>query len=105
MDLDELQRKLIAAAREHGPSTAVPYAFERRITARIRSLSVVDHWALWSHALWRAAAPCIVVTVLLAAWSLLSSPYKPANGDLSQDFENTVLAATDLEQPLPESLR
>ncbi len=105
MDVDELQRKLIAAARAHQPSTAVPYAFERRISARIKSLAYVDQWALWAHALWRAAAPCIAVTVLLAAWSLLTAPSKPNGGDLSQEFENTVLAATDLDQPPIDSLR
>lgn len=104
MDLDTLQHKLIAAAREQKPSAAVPYGFERRITARIRSLAAVDYWGLWAHALWRAAAPCIAVTVLLAAWSLFSSG-KTTNGDLSQEFENTVLAATDLDQPPPEVLR
>ena len=105
MNLDELQRKLIAAARASEPAATVPYAFEQRITARIRSLAVVDQWALWAHALWRAAAPCVVLTVLLAAWSLFSGPYKSASADLSQDFENTVLAATDLDQPPPDSLR
>lgn len=105
MDLNELQRKLIAAARAQTPSTAVPHAFERRISARLRSLSAVDHWALWAHALWRAAAPCVAVTVLLAAWSLLSPPHKNSGGDLSQDLENTVLAATDLDQPPVDVLR
>jgi len=105
MDLDKLQRDLMAAARAHEPSAEVPYAFERRITARIRSLAAVDHWALWAHALWRAAAPCIALSVVLAAWSLLSAPNNPAGGDLSQDFENTVLAATDLDPPPVDFLR
>lgn len=105
MDLDELQRKLIAVARAQKPSAAVPYAFERRISARLRSLPAVDHWALWAHALWRAAAPCIAVSVFLAAWSLLSPPHKNNSGDFSQEFENTVLAATDLDQPPVDALR
>jgi|SRR5690348_15210997 len=105
MDLDELQRKLIAAARVQEPSQAVPYAFERRITARLRSLSAVDHWALWAQGLWRAAAPCIALSVVLAAWSLLSHPHNNTGGDFSQEFENTVLAATDLDQPPADVLR
>lgn len=105
MNVDDLQRKLIAAARAHRPSEAVPYAFERRITARLKALGAVDHWALWARALWRAAAPCIAITLLLAAWSLFLSPRNGSSTDLSQEFENTVLAAADLEQPPPDSLR
>jgi hypothetical protein len=105
MDLDDLQRKLIAAARARPPGDAVPYAFEKRITARIKALGVADNWALWSRALWRAAAPCIAVTLLLAAWSLLTAPPNSPSTDLSQEFENTVLAAAVLDQPPAESPR
>ena len=105
MDLDKLQGKLIAAARGQSPSSRVPYGFERRITARLRSLTSVDYWGLWARALWRAAAPCIAITILLAAWSLFTAPNKSGSGDLSQEFENTVLAATDLDQPPVDSLR
>lgn len=104
MDLDELQCKLIAAARAQKPSPAVPHAFERRITARIKSLAV-DHWALWARALWRAAAPCIAITLMLVAWSLFTASRKSPASDLSQDFENTVLAATDIDQTPADSLR
>jgi hypothetical protein len=104
MNLDELQRRLISAARAHPPSDAVPYAFERRITALISSRAVVDHWALWGRALWRAAAPCIAITLLLAAWSLFTAHSTSPNSDVSQDFENTVLAAA-LDQPPIDSLR
>ena len=99
MDLNNLRCKLIAAAREHPPSAAVPYRFERRITARIKGLAVVDHWALWAPALWRAAASCVALTLLLGALSLFTTPGKSPSSDISQDFENTVLAAADLEQP------
>jgi hypothetical protein len=104
MDQNELQSKLIAAARAHSPSTRVPYGFEKRITACIKDLAVVDHWALWSRALWRATAPCIAITILLAAWSLLTAPGKLPANDISQEFENTVLAATDLDQASAENL-
>jgi hypothetical protein len=105
MNLDQLQAKLIVAARTQAPSTAVPYAFERRLTARLKSLAVGDFWALWGPALWRAVAPCVAIALLLAAWSLFSPPGRPAGGDLSQDFENTVLAATDLDQPAVDSVQ
>jgi hypothetical protein len=99
MNLDNLQRKLIAAARARPPSDAVPYGFEGRIVALIKTSAAVDHWALWARALWRAAAPCIAVTLLLAAWSLFTASRTPIAMDVSQDFENTILAAAVLDQP------
>jgi hypothetical protein len=105
MDLENLRCKLVAAARAHPPSQEVPYGFERRITARLGALVVVDYWAQWSQALWRATAPCIAITILLAALSLFVLPGKSSTTDLSQEFENTVLAAADLDQPPPETLR
>src|SRR2546423_1452510 len=96
MNLVELQRKLIAAARTYAPSEQVPYAFEKRIMARLVSLPGLDHWTLWSRALWRGAAPCVAIMLLLSAWSFLA-PMAPAT-DLSQEFENTVFAAVDQDQ-------
>jgi hypothetical protein len=94
MNLTELQRKLLAAARSHTPSDTVPYAFQTRVMARLRCVAVPDSWALWAGALWRATVPCVAIVVLLGAWTFLSSP-TPPQGDLSQDFENTVLAAAN----------
>ena len=39
MNLAELERKLIAAARANPPSDRVPYAFEKRIMARLAARS------------------------------------------------------------------
>src|SRR5512140_286225 len=99
MNLDQLQQKLIAAARAHPPSDRVPYAFEQRILARVRELPALDAWTLWARALWRAATPCVAVMVLLLAWCLLVRSSRSANTDLSQELENTVLAAADQDQP------
>jgi hypothetical protein len=98
MNVDELQRKLIAAARNNPPSDRVPLAFEKRIMARLSARPVIDEWALWARALWRAATPCVAIMLLLAAWSFFApSPAAPSN-DLSQEFENTLLAAVDQDQ-------
>lgn len=94
MNLTDLQRKLLAAARSHTPSDTVPYAFQTRMMARLRNAGVPDGWALWAGALWRATVPCVAVVFLLGAWTFFASP-TPAQGDLSQDFENTVLAAAN----------
>jgi hypothetical protein len=94
MNLTELQRKLLGAARSHTPSDTVPYAFQTRVMARLRGVAAPDGWALWAGALWRATVPCVAIVVLMGAWAFFASP-TPAQGDLSQDFENTVLAAAN----------
>ena len=96
MNLAELQKKLVAAARANPPSDRVPYAFEKRIMARLASLPRPDAWVLWSRALWRAAFGCVAIMLLLGACLLLGTPNKPAN-DLSQDFEKTMLAAVNVD--------
>jgi hypothetical protein len=109
MNLDELHRKLIKVERANPPSDRVPYAFEKRIMAALKGHAVLDQWALWSRALWRATAPCIAIVLLLAAWSLLSPAATAPNPgpptiDLAQDLENTVLAAA-YQEPGPDSFR
>lgn len=95
MNLVELQKKLITAARAGAPDDRVPYAFEKRIMARLGSHTLTDHWALWTRGLWRAAVPCVAVAVLLGAWMFLNTPATGSANDLSQDFENTLLASVD----------
>jgi hypothetical protein len=102
MNLDDLQRKLIDAARAYPPRATVPYGFERRVINRVKCLAVIDFYGFWATALWRAAAPCVVVALVLAAWSFLAWPNNSSGLDLSQEFENTVLAAANLDQPPPE---
>ena len=99
MNLAELERKLIAAARSCPLNAAVPYAFEKRIMAHLKRREVLDEWSLWARALWRAAAPCVAIMLLLSAWSFLLPNSSAPGTDLSQEFENTVLAAVDQEQP------
>jgi len=88
MNLDDLQRKLIAAARAHPPTDAVPLGFERRVLGTLKQIVPADYLTCWAHALWRAAAPCVGLALLLIAWSFLSSPSPAVTGssDLSQDF-------------------
>jgi hypothetical protein len=98
MNLAQLERKLIAAARANTPSDRVPYAFEKRIMARLAAQPARDEWALWARALWRAAAPCVAIMLLLGAWSFFTPPSSPPTNDLAQQLENTLLAAVDQEQ-------
>ena len=95
MNLDALHKKLIAAARANPPGDRVPYAFEKRILARLNAQPVPDPWSLWGRALWRAAAPCVAVTLLLAAWTMLSVNGNSANASFAQELDHTVLASVD----------
>ena len=98
MNLDALQRKLMAAARAQAPTERVPLAFEKPITALLQQRPAGDYLALWARGLWRAAVPCVAVMVLLTGWSLFAPP-KGSSNDLSQELDNTVLALAVPEQP------
>jgi hypothetical protein len=101
MNLNELEKKLTAAARLQAPDDRVPYAFEKRIMAHIASRPQPDRWMVWGNSLWRAAASCVAVAVVCGGLSLLA-PVAPDNGtDLSQDFENTLLASADQADTAP----
>jgi hypothetical protein len=97
MNLAELQKKLIAAARANVPGDRVPYAFEKRVTALLASRVVPDDLVLWVHGLWRAAVSCVAISLLFGAWAFFNpaATTKTAAADLSQNFENTLLASVD----------
>jgi len=92
MNLDNLQQKLIAAARTAQPSDRVPYAFEKRIMARLAEAAHIDVLGAWSAALWRAAVPCIAITLLSGAW-LLWSGHQQDSSEFSQEFDTAVFAS------------
>jgi hypothetical protein len=95
MNIAELQRKLIAAARASAPEDGVPYAFEKRIMALLSSRATTNNLVFWAHGLWRAAASSVFIALMLGVWASFN-PSSGANaGDLSQNFENTLLAAVD----------
>ncbi|HWN97286.1 MAG TPA: hypothetical protein VNT99_19800 [Methylomirabilota bacterium] len=91
MNLENLQRKLISAARAMPLTDRVPYAFEKRIMARLAEARA-DLLGAWSTALWRAAVSCLVVVMLSGAWSLWST-HRQGGADFSQEFETAVFAS------------
>ena len=105
MNLAVLQRKLIAAARANAPGDRVPYAFEKRVIALLASRVAPQNLDLWVRGLWRAAVSCVAVALLCGAWSFFAPAVKPATTtsatDLSQDFENTLLASVDQVDQTP----
>jgi hypothetical protein len=90
MQLEQLKRKLIAAARANPADDRVPYGFERRLMARLLAASLPDAWVLWSRALWRAAIPCVLIVIFSGLWAARTS--QAGAVDLSQQIENTVLS-------------
>ena len=96
MNLVDLQKKLLAAARTNVPGDQVPYAFEKRITALLASRVAAENMNLWVRGLWRAAVSCVAITLLLGAWATLNPAATTTTADdLSQNFENTLLASVD----------
>ena len=101
MNLAELQRKLIAAARANVPGDHVPYAFEKRVTALLAFRVAPQNLDWWVRGLWRAAVSCAAVVLLCGAWSLFTPKITANSTDLSQDFENTLLASVDQGDQAP----
>lgn len=93
MQLDQLQKKLITAAKKEAPSNQVPYAFEKRIMARIGRAAPLSCWALWARPLWSAAASCMAITALCGIWFLTARLHADNSDSFSQDFERTVFSS------------
>ena len=94
-DWQSLQSKLIAAARANPPGDRVPYAFEKRVMALLAARAATDRLALWVRGLWQAAVSCVAVALLLGAWAFFNPAASAKSDDLSQNFENTLLASVD----------
>jgi hypothetical protein len=90
MNLSALEKKLMAAGRREAPDDRVPYAFEKRIMARLAEAAPVDVLGFWGRSLWRAAVPCLALALLLGTWSFWISQHSP-KPDFSDDLEIAVL--------------
>jgi hypothetical protein len=101
MNLAELQKKLIAVARTEVLDDRVPYAFEKRVTALLASRVAPKNLDLWVHGLWRAAVSCVAVAMLCGAWAFFTPATSVSSDDLSQNFENTLLASVDQGDQAP----
>ena len=95
MNIAELHKKLLAAARANPPGDRVPYAFEKRVTALIAARATTDPLALWVRGLWQAAVSCAAIALLLGAWAFFYPKASSNTTDLSQNFETTLLASVD----------
>lgn len=93
MNLTELEKKLLAVARATPSNDAVPYAFEKRIMARVQALRPYDATLAWGTALWRGALACTALALLCGVWAF--SPLSSSPSDLSQDLEHAIMASAD----------
>jgi hypothetical protein len=102
MNLTELQKKLIAAARANVPGDHVPYAFEKRVTALLAARVAPQNLNLWVCGLWRAAVSCVAITLLFGAWAVFNPTTSTSTtDDLSQNLDNTLLASVDQNEQAP----
>jgi transposase len=95
MNLAELQKTLLAAARAREPDEHVPYAFERRVMARLAISPALDPIAIWNRILWRAVTPCVAVMLLLGVWTFLSLREDNSGETLAADLENSLYLPFD----------
>jgi hypothetical protein len=93
MNLELLRQKLLRAARITRTSEAIPYAFEKRVMARLGGRGMPDAWATWSALLWRAVAPCSVLLLLVVGISSLVVGSGP--GDLGDELDAVLIADLD----------
>lgn len=97
MNLDPLHRRLIEEARKHAPANDVPYAFEKRVMARLAGTPCSDEWAQWIRALWSGAAVCAAVAIAAGVWSFTPNDEQELAAHFSTDLEQTILAADAAE--------
>jgi hypothetical protein len=91
MNLEKLQSNLLTAARRCPPDERVPYAFERRIMARLASSPRFDPVTFWNRMLWRAAVPCLLVMLTVSLWAFLA-PTVDGTTSLGTELEDAILA-------------
>jgi hypothetical protein len=105
MNLDHLQKKLLAAAKADPPADRVPLAFAKRVLANLTTKPVADLATLWSRALWQATVPCLALMLLLTGLALFPAGTTNSSNnavvtttgadDLPTVFEQTLLASSD----------
>lgn len=93
MNLPELNRKLLAAARRNTPDDRVPYAFEKRVMARLSAAPKSDPWLAWGRSLWYGAAACAAIALVLNVWSFPSA--NGEDGDFFRGVEDSLMASVD----------
>ncbi len=106
MSLDSLSQRLVATARAHPPSEEVPYAFGKRVMARLLAggARALDPWLQLTRGLWRAVVPCCTTAALIIAWSWQMDPSRfETSGAAEDDLEVAVVDSIDLNDSVEDS--
>ena len=83
------------AARTIASDERVPFAFEKRILSRLKSLHPQDLSAMLNSLMWRAALSCLAISLITGAAISFGGS---SSGELfAGDLERTVLAPVDVE--------
>lgn len=93
--------ELIKLARSIPSDERAPYAFEKRIMARLVENPAADPLSLWAQALWRGVAPCLGIMLMALVMSFAttrnaSAPSSDAAQTEAADFETAVYAPMQL---------
>ena len=80
------------------PSDRVPFAFEKRVMARLAAREFNDFWASLGALLWRAVIPCFALTIIVGASSIAFSS-RPE--DLGAQLDAVLLADLDTSTESP----
>ncbi len=88
--------QVVRLARDcHEPSD-VPFAFETRIMARIRSSKASDVWTVWFPTMWKAAACGLAILACTGLYVRYTENHPPDL--LAGDLERTVLASVNFDE-------
>jgi hypothetical protein len=98
MVMNDLQLpRVFEAARLVNDDLRVPYAFEKRVMAKLRSRKSLDIWGLWARTLWRAAMGCVALSLVTGGILGFNSEAKPSDL-LASDLEQTMLAPIRIDE-------
>jgi hypothetical protein len=89
-----LFEKLIRAARHNPPASQVPYAFEKRVMARLGP-PVRDEWTAIARALCWSAGACCAIAMGISIWAFAFDEAREstAAATFSSELEQTILAS------------
>jgi hypothetical protein len=88
--------RLVRLAKSAPEDGRVPFAFEKRIMTRLRSVGTPDSWAAWVPTM-RKAAICGLAVFALASVFVRYTQERPSDL-LAGDLERTVLASVHIEE-------
>ncbi len=103
MKPDDTLEKLYTAERAKEDDQSVPFAFEKRIMAKLDELESPDPIALWATSLWKACIPCLsAMAIMLVAFPSpprqdVSSIPAPENQAATEELESLLLAALETD--------